>query len=224
MTIRALIALAVLSVPAAARADAPPPIPPPVFVTPEVVTPPPPAAVTPPAAVAPAAQPESTAPVAQVSEVAEPARVSKGLFMSLGFAYLPGGIDGPSDAAAVVTQVGWRIRANRIELRFSGALVYEETSYQNSFNGLGVAQFFDYAGDVYSFGAGVGLGVGSFTPMDGKNADNGTSAELLLLATPAALHVGPGHHIELGVDVGVVYLVAFDEVDPFFQFRGGYAF
>lgn len=198
MSIRALIGVAVLSLSSAAFADD--------------------ATVAAPA--------EVTAPVevAQPAEVAAPAQVSKGLFISAGFAYLPGGIDGPGDAAAGVTQVGWRMRARNIELRFSGIAAYEETYYQTSFHVMGLAQFFRYAGDVYSFGAGVGVGVGSYSPIGDYNADNGTTAQVLLVATPATLHLGPGHHIEAGVDVGALYLVAFNEIAPFFQLRGGYAF
>ncbi len=76
MSFRALIALAILSLPAVARADD--------------------------AAPAGAAPVEIAAP----AQIAAPTKVEKGLFLSIGFGYLPGGIDGPGDAAAGITQVG----------------------------------------------------------------------------------------------------------------------
>jgi hypothetical protein len=161
----------------------------------------------------------STAVASDESADGELPLYSQGWYAAFGVGWLPAGVDGPSDASAELLQGGVAIRWRQAEVRFSGVLAFESTSYQSSTSGMALARTARYFSPHFSIGAGLGLGVGSFTPKDGFNADNGMSPELIALLTPVTAHFGP---IEIGVDVGVLQLTSFSETDYFYQLSIGY--
>jgi hypothetical protein len=147
---------------------------------------------------------------------------ARGAYASFGAGFLPAGVDGPGAANLEMFEGGGAFRLGNVDLRIGAILALESTYYQSSVSGLVIARAERYVGPRFSFGGGFGVGVGSFTPQNGDNADNGTSPELTALVVPARLHLGDERRLELSLQVGTIYLASFSESDFFYELAIGY--
>lgn len=144
-----------------------------------------------------------------------------GLFASFGVGVVPAGVVGPGIASGELLQAGGALRSQSVEARLSVLVAFESTYYQSSTSALILERTARYVGNHFSFGGGLGLGFGSFSPTGDYNADNGTSFEVAFITTPVMVHLGTRNQFELGVDVGLLYLASFSEWDPFYQVSVG---
>ena len=146
-----------------------------------------------------------------------------GWYATLGAGWVPAGVDGPDSGSVELLEGGATLRAGALEARLGVIAAFESTSFQSSMNGLALARAERHQGAMFSWGAGLGVGYGNFSPMGTVNADRGGTPELATFVVPARLHVGPDHRVEVALQVGAIYLASFSEVDPFWELSVGYS-